>query len=93
MTAEDREVASEIGAIRIADELVIIRTAATEWKVAAMSGGFAGGNAEFWGAATLQGVKVEWRRRGQGICTLWSITACASPTWPGNPGNVKKPSS
>ncbi len=64
MTEEDqREVTSEIGAIRIADEVVavIAGLAATEVEgVAAMSGGFAGGIAEVLGRRNLsKGVKVE----------------------------------
>ena len=64
MTAEDsREVASDIGAVRIADDVVavIAGLAATEVEgVAAMSGGFAGGIAEVLGRRNLsKGVKVE----------------------------------
>ena len=62
--AETNELAaSELGAIRIADEVVAIIAglAATEVEgVAAMSGGFAGGIAEVLGRRNLsKGVKVE----------------------------------
>lgn len=60
---ENRVVASDIGTIRIADDVVavIAGLAATEVKgVAAMSGGFAGGIAEVLGRRNLsKGVKVE----------------------------------
>ncbi len=64
MTEEEkRVVASDIGSIRIADEVVavIAGLAATEVEgVAAMSGGFAGGIAEVLGRRNLsKGVKVE----------------------------------
>lgn len=64
MTAEEkRVVTSDIGAIRIADDVVavIAGLAATEVDgVAAMSGGFAGGIAEVLGRRNLsKGVKVE----------------------------------
>lgn len=64
MTEEEKQVAaSDIGAIRIADDVVavIAGLAATEVKgVAAMSGGFAGGIAEVLGRRNLsKGVKVE----------------------------------
>lgn len=64
MTHQEQEVAaSELGAIRIADEVVAIIAglAATEVEgVAAMSGGFAGGIAEVLGRRNLsKGVKVE----------------------------------
>ncbi len=63
MTDESRNLPSELGAIRIADEVVsiIAGLAATEVKgVAYMSGGIAGGIAEALGRKNLsKGVKVE----------------------------------
>ncbi len=60
---ENRVVASDIGTIRIADDVVAVIAGlpATEVKgVAAMSGGFAGGIAEVLGRRNLsKGVKVE----------------------------------
>ena len=64
MTAEEKETTgTDIGTIRIADDVVavIAGLAATEVEgVAAMSGGFAGGIAEVLGRRSLsKGVKVE----------------------------------
>ncbi len=64
MTTEEKETAgTDIGTIRIADDVVavIAGLAATEVEgVAAMSGGFAGGIAEVLGRRSLsKGVKVE----------------------------------